>query len=277
MAANKGAPDAGQPAWMVSLDNATGSLKSAKPAKSIKSVGHSGRTDEQRKLHVPRRTPPAGLGLTAESHRERMIQACIEAGVRHPAVLNAMRAVERHHFVDEALASRAYEDCALPIGLEQSISKPTSVALMLEYLLRRTDDRPIKSLKALEVGTGSGYQAAVMAHLFGEVYSIERLRKLADLARDNLRPLRLGNLRLILGDGQQGLPEAAPFDAIILAAAGVQIPDALLNQLAVGGLLIAPVGADEQRLHWIERRGPQQWYQTELETARFVPLRTGVR
>ncbi len=233
---------------------------------------------------------PLGLGLTSASRRQMMVQSCMTVGVRHPAVLQAMAQVERHLFVDEGLASRAYEDCALPIGHAQTISKPTSVARMIELVLQRLDTRPAKQLSALEVGTGCGYQAAVMAQVFGQVVSIERIRALGELAKKNLRPLRINNLRLVVGDGHAGVPEQAPFDAIIVAAAGSSIPTALLEQLNIGGLLIAPVVSasvtnavsdaiqhqHDQSLHLVERRSRLDWQLTILDSARFVPLKAGV-
>ena len=220
-------------------------------------------------------TAPSGVGLVSSAAKNRMIQHCASLGIRHQGVLQALGAVDRHLFVEEALASRAYDDCALPIGHEQTISKPSSVARMIELVLNRSDGRPSRQLKSLEIGTGCGYQSAVMAQLFGTVYSIERIRFLADLARENLRPLRLNNLRLILGDGRLGLPTEGPFDAIVLAAAGLEVPDALLQQMAIGGLLVAPVGAQEQSLHLIERRGANDWQVTVIDSARFVPLKHG--
>ena len=171
--------------------------------------------------------------------------------------------------VEEAIASRAYEDTALPIGFEQTISQPYVVARMIAAL--RVGD---KLGRVLEVGTGCGYQAAVLAAIAREVYSMERIAALLEKARVNLRPLRLANLRLTYGDGAKGLPEAAPFDAIILAAATPDIPRALLDQLAPGGRLVAPVGSDEQELVLVENRR-EGFVQTRLDAVRFVPLRGG--
>ena len=218
---------------------------------------------------------PSGVGLVSSAAKERMIQHCASLGIQHRGVLQALGAVDRHLFVEEALASRAYDDCALPIGYEQTISKPSSVARMIELVLSRSDGRAGKQLKSLEIGTGCGYQSAVMAQLFGTVFSIERIRALADLARGNLRPLRLNNLRLIMGDGRFGLPKEGPFDAIVLAAAGLEVPEALLTQMAIGGLLVAPVGAQEQSLHLVERRTASDWQVTVVDSARFVPLKHG--
>jgi protein-L-isoaspartate(D-aspartate) O-methyltransferase len=220
-------------------------------------------------------TPPLGLGLTSERARAHMVERVRQHGVQDNGVLAALGAVERHRFVDQALASRAYEDVALPIGHEQTISRPTVVATMLAAVSAPLQGDARKRARVLEIGTGCGWQAAVMARLFGEVYSIERIRGLHEAARKNLAPLRLGNLRLAFGDGREGLPQVAPFDAIVIAAAGIEVPDELMRQMAVGARLIAPVGAEEQALHLVERVGHEDWHLTVLEGARFVPLREG--
>jgi protein-L-isoaspartate(D-aspartate) O-methyltransferase len=210
-----------------------------------------------------------GVGLTSQRTRDRMVQRLREKGIRDETVLAAMAHVPRHLFVDEALASRAYEDVALPIGFEQTISQPYIVARMLEAL------RAGRSLaRVLEVGTGCGYQAAVLAQFAQEVYSIERIAGLLERARANLRPLRIANLRLAHGDGYKGLPEAAPFDAIVVAAAAPEVPVELTRQLAVGGRLIVPVGPEEQRLILVERR-ESRCVESILEPVRFVPMRMG--
>lgn len=206
---------------------------------------------------------------TAQRSRARMIERLREQGVRDEKVLAAMMAVPRHLFVEEALATRAYEDTALPLGLQQTISQPFVVARMIEIL------RAGRELgKTLEVGTGCGYQAAVLSQVATEVYSVERLRPLLDRARDNLRHLRLPNVRLKHADGSVGLKEAAPFDTIIVAAAAPRVPPALTEQLAEGGRLILPVGAAEQQLVLVERsaRGLRE---TRLSAVRFVPLLPG--
>jgi protein-L-isoaspartate(D-aspartate) O-methyltransferase len=196
------------------------------------------------------------------------------AGVKHAKTLDAIATVPRHAFMDAGLHPQAYEDSALPIGHEQTISKPSVVARMIELLHK--SKQPLN--KVLEIGTGCGYQAAVLSLLANEVYSIERIRPLHDLARDNLRPFRIKNLRLIYGDGILGLPQAAPFDSIILAAAGLGIPDALLDQLAIGGRLVAPVvrNAKEQQLLLIERVSSHRYQRTALDDVFFVPLQSGV-
>ncbi len=206
---------------------------------------------------------------TAQRARARMVERLREQGVRDEKVLAAMMAVPRHLFVEEALATRAYEDTALPLGLQQTISQPFVVARMIELL------RAGRELgKTLEVGTGCGYQAAVLSQVATEVYSVERLRLLLDRARNNLRHLRLPNVRLKHADGSVGLKEAAPFDTIIVAAAAPKVPPALTEQLADGGRLILPVGAGDQSLVLIERtsRGLRE---TRLSAVRFVPLLPG--
>ncbi|VFR35326.1 Protein-L-isoaspartate O-methyltransferase [plant metagenome] len=215
---------------------------------------------------------PGNLGLNSDRMRAAMVQRLRQQGIADERVLNAMMAVPRHHFVDEALASRAYEDAALPIGFGQTISQPWVVAHMISAVLR---DRAPQ--RVLEVGAGCGYQAAVLAQLIREVYAIERVRGLYDGTRDRLRRLRLHRVKLSFGDGMAGVPGAAPFDAIVVAAAGIEIPRALLEQLAVGGRLIAPEGTVQQRLVLIERTDVSTWKRTELEAVRFVPLRAGIQ
>lgn len=210
-----------------------------------------------------------GIGFTSQRTRERMVARLREKGIKDEAVLAAMADVPRHIFVEEALASRAYEDTALPIGFEQTISQPFVVARMLEAL------RGGRKLgRVLEVGTGCGYQAAVLARLASEVYSVERIAALLEKARANLRPLRLPNLRLVHGDGAEGLPEAAPFGGIISAAAMPRLPESLLQQLAPGGKMIAPLGTGEQVLCLVERT-PTGLKEKWLDAVRFVPLKSG--
>jgi protein-L-isoaspartate(D-aspartate) O-methyltransferase len=210
-----------------------------------------------------------GAGMTSARTRGRMIARLREQGITDEAVLAAMEEVPRHAFVDQGLASRAYEDTALPIGFEQTMSRPYAVARMLAAACNRGTPT-----RALEIGTGCGYQAAVLARLASEAYSIERIAALVEKARANLRPLRIVNLRLVHGDGHKGLPEAAPFDAIVVAAAAREVPRALLDQLAEGGRLVVPVGADDQRLRVFERT-PKGIRELRLDAVRFVPLRRG--
>jgi len=210
--------------------------------------------------------------MTSQRTRARMVDRLREQGIVDERVLEAMAAVPRHLFVEEALASRAYEDTALPIGFGQTISQPFVVARMIEVLIH---DRELG--RVLEVGTGCGYQAAVLASLAVEVYSIERIKELLERARANLRDLRLKNLRLAHGDGAAGLEKAAPFDSIILAAAAPRMPQALLPQLARGGRMILPLrepGAEAQRLVLVER-SRLGYTETALDPVRFVPLQPG--
>lgn len=223
----------------------------------------------------------AAGGMASDRARQALVGRVRAGGVTDARVLAAIGTVPRHLFVDAGLASQAYEDSALPIGHQQTISKPSVVGRMIELLVRERPPRGGAPLaRVLEVGTGCGYQAAVLAQLADEVYSIERVRPLHEKAKANLRPLRVPNIRLHYGDGMLGLPKAAPFDAIILAAAGLEVPQALLDQLAVGGRLIAPVaterhGGPAQQLMLIERRSRFQFHSTALEGVFFVPLKSG--
>ena len=212
----------------------------------------------------------AGLGMTSQRTRARMVQRLRGQGIGDERVLAAMAAVPRHLFVEEALASRAYDDTALPIGFGQTISQPYVVARMIEKLIAGRAPG-----KTLEVGTGCGYQAAVLAHVFPEVYSVERIKALLERARRNLLALRLKNLRLAHGDGYAGLEGAAPFQAIIVAAAAPRLPDALLQQLAPGGRMVLPLASGGgQRLLLVERRG-RGFIESELDAVRFVPMEAG--
>ncbi|MFM0201592.1 protein-L-isoaspartate(D-aspartate) O-methyltransferase [Paraburkholderia fungorum] len=214
------------------------------------------------------------LALTSERVRERMVERLRANGVTDQRVLNAMSVVPRHMFVDPGLAAQAYEDAALPIGHHQTISKPSVVARMIELAAA---GRALNTV--LEIGTGCGYQAAVLSQVARDVYSIERIKPLSERAKTNLRPLRIPNIRLHYGDGRLGLPSAAPFDAIVIAAAGLDVPQALLEQLAIGGRLVAPVGSQEgqnQVLTLVERLGPAQWRESRLDRVFFVPLKSGV-
>lgn len=213
-----------------------------------------------------------GSGLTSTRARARMIERLRAEGIRDEKVLAAMNQVPRHVFVEEALSSRAYEDTALPLGFQQTISQPFVVARMSELL--GAGGRPLG--KTLEVGTGCGYQAAVLSYLATEVYSLERIGKLLEKARANLRPLRLPNVRLKHADGSLGLPEFAPFDSIILAAAAPSgVPRALLEQLAPGGRLVIPQGTLEQYIVLVERTPAGGFKETRLDAVRFVPLLPG--
>jgi protein-L-isoaspartate(D-aspartate) O-methyltransferase len=214
---------------------------------------------------APRQNP-----LVSDAVRRAMVARVARQGVKDAVVLAALEAVPRHMFMDEALASQAYIDASLPIGHHQTISQPYIVARMIEVM---RNGGQLK--RVLEIGTGCGYQAAVLSCLAQEVFSIERIKPLHELAKGNLRPLRLANLRLHYGDGMLGLPQAAPFDGIILAAAGLEVPQALLEQLAIGGRLVAPVGARAQHLELVTRLGKAEWTSQTLEDCHFVPLRPG--
>ncbi len=213
----------------------------------------------------------SGSGMTSQRTRNRMIERLREQGISDEAVLAAIAAVPRHVFVEEALASRAYEDTALPLGFSQTISQPYIVARMIEVL------RAGRELgKTLEIGAGCGYQAAVLAQLTDEVYAVERIEPLLAKAKLNLRAIQQLNVRLKYADGRLGLPEAAPFDTIIVAAATSRVPPALLQQLALGGRMILPLGAgDHQYLALIERRA-EGYVESRLDAVRFVPLLSGV-
>ncbi|HUQ73895.1 MAG TPA: protein-L-isoaspartate(D-aspartate) O-methyltransferase [Burkholderiales bacterium] len=216
-------------------------------------------------------TQAVGIGMTSQRTRARMVERLRAKGISDERVLGALGSVPRHVFVEEALASRAYEDSALPIGFAQTISQPYVVARMIELLLENRVPG-----KALEVGTGCGYQAAVLASIFPEVFSIERIKALLDRARKNLLGLRLANLRLAHGDGYAGLEQAAPFHSIIVAAAAPRLPEALVQQLAPGGRMILPLHSDKggQRLVLIERSG-RGFIESELDPVRFVPMKAG--
>jgi protein-L-isoaspartate(D-aspartate) O-methyltransferase len=225
------------------------------------------------------RTPsPTGVGLDSHAMRGRMVDKLAEQGISDAAVLQAMRAVERHRFVDTALVGQAYEDTSLPIGLGQTISKPNVVARMLELLRQGcVHDSKGRMGRVLEIGTGCGYQAAVLAQLCREVYSIERLRGLHDKARQNLRPDAIAHLHLLLGDGMLGYPKGGPYAGIIAAAGGDAIPQAWIDQLAVGGRIVAPMvtSTGAQALVVVDKT-KQGVMQSVLEAVHFVPLKSGV-
>lgn len=226
---------------------------------------------------APARTvaaPPSGLGLDSQAVRARMVQKLAAQGLADPRVQAAMQAVERHRFVDSALVNQAYEDTSLPIGLGQTISKPSVVARMIELLLAGRSGR---IGRVLEVGTGCGYQAAVLSQLATEVYSIERLRGLHERARENLRAFRLANVHLLFGDGMAGFPQGAPYAGIIAAAGGEAVPRAWTDQLAEGGRIVAPmVMAQGRQALVIVEKNAGRLQQTILESVHFVPLKSGV-
>lgn len=211
-----------------------------------------------------------GIGMTSARTRGRMLERLRQQGIRSEEVLIAMGNTPRHIFVDEALSHRAYDDVSLPIGLGQTISQPYIVARMVELALGSG-----KRDRVLEIGTGCGYQTAVLAQLFKTVYSIERISQLLDRARNRLRDLRINNIRLRHGDGFAGMPDAAPFDAIVMSAAPPLVPEALLGQLAVGGKMVFPIGTVHQELRMIERTA-DGFVETKLEKVRFVPMLPGL-
>ncbi len=250
----------GFPARLPTVGNAP-SLRSQSPAtKTVQSV--------------PGVAAPVGMGLDSGAVRARMVRKLAELGVRDAAVLDAMGQVERHRFVESALANQAYEDTSLPIGLGQTISKPNVVARMIELLRAGASG---KLGRVLEIGTGCGYQAAVLSCVATEVYSIERLRGLHEKARDNLRPLRLHNVHLIFGDGMLGYPKGAPYAGIISAAGGDNVPQAWLDQLAEGGRLVAPtVTPNGQQALVVMHKTARGIEHQVLEAVHFVPLKSGV-
>jgi len=217
-----------------------------------------------------------GIGMTSARTRERLVQKLVDQGIRNPAVLEQIRNVPRHLFVDEALATRAYENTALPIGLGQTISQPFIVARMTEALFEDAEPR-----KVLEIGTGCGYQTAVLAPLVKFLYSVERIKALQDRAKQVLSALNLRNIYFRHGDGFRGWAGHAPYDAIICAAAPAEVPMALLKQLSAGGRLIIPIGPEgRQELIRITRRVDargEEFVTQRLGLVAFVPLVQGVR
>jgi protein-L-isoaspartate(D-aspartate) O-methyltransferase len=246
------------------------SWKIAYPSSLLARAGHAPKV-----LNVP--SAPASkqnqsdCPMVSVNIRRAMVLRVGQQGVQDSLVLAALEAIPRHLFIEPGLSGQAYIDASLPIGYHQTISKPYIVARMIELLKNGGS-----LARVLEIGTGCGYQAAVLSLVAKEVYSIERIKALHELAKSNLRPMRIANIRLHYGDGMLGLPQIAPFDGIILAAAGMEVPQALLEQLSIGGRLIAPVGGDHQVLQLIERVGKCEWKSSILEQCHFVPLRQGV-
>lgn len=226
----------------------------------------------------PQRAMSQGLGLDSAAVRQRMVQRLSQAGIARADVLQAMGTVPRHLFVDTALVTQAYEETSLPIGWGQTISKPAVVARMVELLLGAPCVQSGGQLaRVLEIGTGCGYQAAVLSQLVREVYSIERLRAMHERARERLRPMRLANVHLILGDGMLGYAAGAPYAGIIAAAGGEQLPGAWCEQLAIGGRLVAPVvGAGGAQALQVVDRTAQGYAHQVLEAVHFVPLKSGI-
>ncbi|MEQ9568405.1 MAG: protein-L-isoaspartate(D-aspartate) O-methyltransferase [Pseudomonadales bacterium] len=215
-----------------------------------------------------------GVGMTSMRTRERLISRLYEEGITNPKVLDCIRSLPRHLFVDEALAHRAYEDTALPIGYSQTLSQPYVVARMTELLLSRGVPE-----RVLEIGTGSGYQTAVLSQLVKRVYTVERIAPLLEKARQRFQDLGMRNVFTRHSDGGMGWPEKGPFNAILSAAAPPTIPQELLDQLAPDGVLVIPVGGDEQQmLQMVVREGDTVNFETtSVEPVRFVPLLSGLR
>lgn len=212
-----------------------------------------------------------GMGMTSQRTRDRLVQRLEERGIESPAVLKAFRDVPRHLFVDEALSHRAYEDDALPIGSGQTISQPYIVARMTEAILQ--DGIPEK---VLEIGTGSGYQAAILSAVVPKVFSVERIRVLLVQAKKLFRQLKLNNIMAKHSDGTWGWPQSGPYDAIVVTAAPASIPDELLDQLAVGGRMVVPVGKGRSTQELLLIRRTEDGYEKEmLEYVSFVPFCSG--
>jgi protein-L-isoaspartate(D-aspartate) O-methyltransferase len=271
------------PAWMsgsgVWPDGASHMSRMSRP--SFPARLPSGMPQTGTHSHAAPISSAKGMGLDSAAVRARMVQKLLEGGVQDQSVLAAMMKVERHRFVDTALAGQAYEDTSLPIGLSQTISKPNVVARMLEVLRQGCAvDAQGKMGRILEIGSGCGYQAAILALLSNEVYSIERLRGLYEKAKANIRPLSAPNLHLLLGDGMLGYAKGAPYAGIIAAAGGQAIASAWIEQLAVGGRIVAPVacqpGSGSAQALMVIDKTAQGLKQTVLESVRFVPLKSGI-
>ncbi|PKO61246.1 MAG: protein-L-isoaspartate O-methyltransferase [Betaproteobacteria bacterium HGW-Betaproteobacteria-18] len=256
-----------RPGFPARLDARTTSVTPARPALSPGQVPACRHTENV--AH--------GVGLDSSAVRQSMVAKLAQQGMADATVLQAMGSIERHRFVDTALVNQAYEDTSLPIGLGQTISKPGVVCRMLELLRQGSNGR---LGRVLEIGTGCGYQAALLSLLCQEVYSIERLRGLHEKARDNLRYLRLANVHLLFGDGMPGYAKGAPYAGIIAAAGGEAVPQAWIDQLAVGGRLVAPVSAGSssaaKQVLLVIDKTPQGVRQSVMEGVFFVPLKSGI-
>lgn len=240
------------------------------------SPGVGGRSNAARES-LDRRMVAMQMAGDEAGLRLRMVQRLAAHGIQAPAVLSAMGAVERHLFVDSGLANQSYEDISLPIGLQQTISKPSVVARMIELLQGAEGARTAGLGRVLEIGTGCGYQAAVLGRVAREVYSIERLRGLHEKARNNLRHLRLVNVHLLFGDGMLGYAPGAPYAGIIAAAGGQAVPQPWKDQLAIGGRLVAPMAdASGQQMLLVIDRTAYGFKESVLEAVHFVPLKSGI-
>jgi protein-L-isoaspartate(D-aspartate) O-methyltransferase len=267
------------PVVPVSASLMTSAPRLAPTAAAARAVLRPQRPLEHAHTAASHRVTPSGLGLDSADVRRRMVERLRASGIVDAQVLDAMAAVARHRFVDAALVTQAYEDTSLPIGHGQTISKPSVVARMIELLMGGRTARATHSLgRTLEIGTGCGYQAAVLALLAKQVVSVERLRALHEKALELLAPMRPANMRLVYGDGILGHPPNAPYDSIVAAAGGDSLPSAWLDQLAIGGRLVSPVrvaGSLRQTLVVVDRteRGFQQ---STCEAVHFVPLKSGL-
>ena len=254
-----------RPGFPAKLPGASNAPAAKPPAPALPVVG---------RVAVP---TAVGTGLDSAAVCACMVQKLAAAGIVSPQVLQAMGAVERHRFVDSALGNQAYEDTSLPIGMGQTISKPSIVARMCELLVGAEGARAGGLGRVLEIGTGCGYQAAVLSVLASEVYTLERVRNLHEKARDNLRPFRLPNVHLLFGDGMLGYAKGAPYAAIIAAAGGDSVPQAWCDQLAVGGRLVAPMAvAGGQQMLLVIDKTAHGLKQNVLEPVHFVPLKSGI-
>jgi len=260
----------GQPSAKVSKSVATPQTATQNAAQHLKRTSSAFEPGMRANPSVANERPTP---LVSDAVRHAMVARVAKAGVRDAKVLSAMQAVPRHLFLDPGLASQAYVDASLPIGYHQTISQPYIVARMIEVMRNNAKNGELS--RVLEIGTGCGYQAAVLSLVAKEVYSIERIKSLHELAKTNLRPMRIANIRLHYGDGMLGFPQVAPFDGIILAAAGMEVPQSLLEQMTIGGRLVAPVGVRHQVLQLVERTGKFEWSSETLEDCHFVPLRAG--
>jgi len=275
------------PRFPLALDRVHGSARAAPAGGLLRPQAPLKHAAEAAAQLAGGRHQPRGLGLDSAAVRQRMVQRLRADGIRSEAVLQALGTVERHRFVDSALATQAYEDTSLPIGLSQTISKPSVVARRLQLLFEGSTAQAQGHLgRVLEVGTGCGYQAALLALLSRQVVSIERLKALHDKARENLAEQRYGqsqgqgggDLRLVYGDGRLGHAPRAPYDSIVAAAGGEDLPTAWLEQLAVGGRMVAPMHdaarGGQQGLLVIDRR-PDGLHRQWLDAVHFVPLKSG--
>jgi protein-L-isoaspartate(D-aspartate) O-methyltransferase len=270
-----------KPSFPAKMDLSVGKGVSRHPARPVVQIAQTVKTSIAAKPLPVMPTSPQGLGMDSSTFRARMVSKLASQGITDQRVLNAMQVTQRHNFVDTALANQAYEDTSLPIGWGQTISKPNVVARMIELLFEGKTG-PLG--RVLEIGTGCGYQAAVLSHIALEVYSIERVAGLYERARENFRPFRIKNTHLLFGDGMLGFPKGAPYSGIIAAAGGDAIPQAWVDQLAVGGRIVAPVTnvsndtkarATEQSLVVIDKTATGL-KRTVLELVQFVPLKSGL-